>query len=136
MLLALLGGICWFYARESVDFWAVYPRIQAAGDRLDGRVVRFPLWEVTAIAGPRRLEISKVIRDIPVEGDTTGLKLGDTVSVVGNFRAADDVVVASVLYVHRYRKWKERLGILGMMLSLLAAPLGFAWRAGRLVERG
>lgn len=101
----------------------------------EGRRMRFPIWDVVAIEGPNRLRMSKNIRDIPVEVSTEGVKVGDTVSVVGHFRAADQVIVAETFEVHHYRRLKEWLGIAGVAISIAAFPLGFR-RAGRwLVER-
>jgi len=108
----------------------------AQGARADGHELRFSLWEVMRIDGPRRFEMSKVIRDVPVEADTEGLRVGDTVSVVGRYRASDQTVVAEILENHRNRRAKEVLGWLGFVLSVIAAPFGFRWREGRLWERG
>ena len=108
----------------------------ARGVAADGRELRFSLWEVMRIDGPDRFEMSKVIQDVPVEADTTDLHVGDTVSVVGRFRASDQTVVAEVLENHQNRRYKEALGWVGFALSVIAAPFGFRWRDGRLWERG
>lgn len=102
----------------------------------DGALAVFPTHTVTAIEGPSRYTIGGVIRDIPVEGDATALQVGDRISVRGSFRAADQVVVEERHLVHRLWAWKERLGILGLVLSVLAAPLAFTLRDGWVVERG
>lgn len=108
----------------------------AEGGLADGHELRFSLWEVMRVEGPRRFVMSKVIQDVPVEADTTDIHAGDTVSVVGRYRARDQVVVAEILENHKNRPAKEALGWLGFALSVVAAPFGFRWRAGRLWERG
>ena len=134
--LALLSALCWKYASEASADPAGYTRCLADPERWDGRLLRLPLWEVTAIVGPDRFEISKVFQGVPVRAPTAGMKVGDTVSVVGHFRAADGAIEAEVADVHHYRFWKELLGVLGAVLAVLAAPFGFRWRGGRLEERG
>ncbi len=105
-------------------------------ERWEGATLIFPLWEVSRIVGPDRFEISKVIRDVPVEGDSRDLKVGSTISIVGTFRKADVVVVEKQRELHVLRVWKERLGILGFGLVCIATPLFFRWRNGRVEERG
>lgn len=103
--------------------------------RWDGAKVVFPLWEVTRIDGPDRYAVSKVLKDVPVEGDTSPLHVGSTVSIEGHFRGSDHVVIEDVREIHVLRDWKERLGVLGTIVVILLAPLGFRWRQGRLTER-
>lgn len=113
--------------------WRQYVTDPAAHD---GSPVVFTTYTVTAVDGPGRYEIGGVVRGIPVEGDASGLQLGDRVSVRGTFRAHDQVVVEEKHLVHRLWVWKERLGILGLILAVLAAPLAFTVRDGWVVERG
>jgi hypothetical protein len=101
----------------------------------DGTELVFPLWTVTAVDGPDRYEISKVVKDIPVAGDATVLKVGDTVSVVGRFRGEDLVVVEEIREIHTLRRYKEILGVVGFAAVALAAPFAFRVEGGRLVER-
>ncbi len=105
-------------------------------ERWEGATLIFPLWEVSRIVGPNHFEISKVIRDVPVEGDSSDLHVGSTISIVGTFRKADRAVVETKRELHVLRKWKERLGFLGFGLVCVAAPFFFRWRQGRVEERG
>lgn len=135
-LLALVAGLGGLYAWHSLTLLAAWPKTLEAGQAADGRELRFSLWEVNEVQGPRRYVLKRVVEDVPVEGDATGLSPGDTVTVVGRFRAADGVVVAEIQEVHHNRRYKELLGYIGVAAALVAAPFGFRWRHGRLVERG
>lgn len=101
----------------------------------DGSTLVFPLWTVTAIDGPDRYRISKIIKDIPVEGDTAPLHEGATVSLVARFDAGRTLAVEEVREIHVLRRWKEGLGVLGFVCAVAAAPFAFRWRAGRIEER-
>lgn len=132
LLLALGGYYAWVASNlESGYRWC----LEAPAER-DGSTVVFPLWEVTRVDGPTRYAISKIVKDIPVEGDATPLRVGDTVSLIGHFRAADLVVVEEEREIHFLRKYKEALGIAGLLAALVAAPFTFRIREGRVVERG
>ena len=109
---------------------------ESVAQHLDGQVLVFPLWDVTAIDGPDRYRISKVIRDVPMVGDATVLHVGDTISVMGAFRDADAAVVETAREIHILRRWKERLGVLGFLLAAAAAPVAFRIRNRRIEERG
>jgi hypothetical protein len=102
----------------------------------DGEEVIFPTHTVTAISDPHHYEIGGVMRGIAVEGLAEGLSVGDRISVRGRFRAADGAVIEEDHHIHRLWVWKERLGLLGLLAALLAAPLAFSIREGRVVERG
>lgn len=128
-------ALCGLYAWQATTVLAAWPAAQEAGLKADGRELRFSLWEVSRVEGPRRYVISRV-QEVPVEGDASRVAVGDTVSLVGRYRAADQVLIAEILEVHRWRSAKEALGWLGFALAVVAAPFGFRWRAGRLVERG
>lgn len=132
---SLILALGLYYAWDMKRIPTLYTNVVTDAEAHDGRRMRFPIWDVVAIEGPQRLRMSKNIRDIPVEVSTEGLKVGDTVSVVGHFRAADQVIVADIFEVHHHRRLKEALGILGFLLSMLAFPLGFVWRGRRLHER-
>ncbi len=132
--MALTLGLGGLYARQATTVLAAWPGALADGERADGRELRFALWEVSAIEGPERYVIARV-QEVPVEGDTSGLAVGDTVSLVGRFRAEDQTVIAEILEIHHLRRWKELLGWLGLLFAAVAAPFGFRWRAGRLEER-
>lgn len=101
----------------------------------DGSPMVFPLWEVTAIDGPDRYRISKVVKDVPVHGEARDLAVGDTVSVLGTFNAEGPVIEVEVREHHVLRKYKEILGVIGFVWVVVAAPFAFRIRGGRLVER-
>ena len=123
------------YAQQSRDLPVGWRRCIAAPDIHDGRRLVFSLYKVTAVTGPERFEISKVVSDVPVEGDSTGLAVGMTVSVVGAFEADGPSVRLEQLEVHRLRWAKRMLSLLGLLGVLCAAPLVFRFRNGRLEER-
>ncbi len=93
----------------------------------DGSELVFPLWEVTAIDDARHYRISKIVPNVPVEGDATGLVVGATVSVEAEFEWNGGVPVARArtLEIHVLRAWKERLGILGFVVLGAALPFCF-----------
>jgi hypothetical protein len=101
----------------------------------DGAALVFPLWTVTGLDGPQRYRISKQVRDVPVVGSTAGLARGDTVSLTARFDGTGRVAREERREVHRLRRWKEGLGVLGVLAGLLAAPWFFRWdRASRRLE--
>lgn len=105
-------------------------------DGHDGQEVVFSTYMVTAVGGASRYEIGGMVWGVPVEGASSGLSVGDRISVRGRFRGSDQVVVEEERLLHRLWYWKQGLGILGVILALLAAPLCFTIRGGRVVERG
>jgi len=131
--LAALGG---WYAHLAMGLeigWREYTSVPA---RYDGHRLSFPLWTVTRVVADDRYEISKVVKDIPVEGDATVLHVGDTVSVVARFEAQRTVAVEESREIHHLRVWKERLGMAGVAAWALLTPWCFVWVNRRLVERG
>lgn len=133
---AVLAGLGGYYAWVAMNLEAGYRWCLEAPAERDGSVVVFPLWTVTRIDGPDRYAISKIVKDVPIEGDTAPLKVGATVSLIGNFRASDLSVVEQTREIHVLRVYKEALGIAGLGLSVLAAPFFFRVRGGRVVSRG
>jgi hypothetical protein len=101
----------------------------------DGHPLTMALWRVTRIDGPDRYAVSRVLRDVPVQGPTAGLALGQTVSVVGRFEAQGPVVVEELRRAHPWRAAKTALGALGAALALGSIPLLFRVRAGRVEAR-
>ncbi len=102
----------------------------------DGAEIVFPLWTVTRVDGPDDYAISKVVKDIPCAGEARDLVVGDTVSVIGSFAAADKKVHVHVRELHVLRRYKEALGVIGFVCVVLAAPFAFRIERRRLVERG
>lgn len=133
--IVVLVGLGARYAWVAMHLETGYRWCLESPQERDGSPVVFPLWEVTGIDDPGHYRISKIIRDVPVEGDATPLKLGDTVSVAGSFRAADAMVVEREREIHVLRVYKEALGIVGFVVALAAGPLLFRWREGRLRAR-
>ncbi len=130
-----LVGLGGWYAHLAMGLeigWREYTSDPAT---YNGHRLSFPLWTVTRIVSDQRYEISKVVQDIPVEGDATVLHVGDTVSVVARFDAARTVAVEETREIHVLRAWKERLGIAGVLTWLLAMPWCFRWVNRRLTER-
>lgn len=105
------------------------------GYTCDGHQLTFPLWVVTGVPDADHFLISKVVKDVPVEGPSVGLHIGDTVSVVGDFSKAKWAVVQRVIEVHTLRRWKEALGVAGLLAWAVAMPILFVWRDRRLQER-
>jgi hypothetical protein len=133
-LLLLLGLGAW-YAHIAMNLEAGYRWCLEDPAGRDGERLVFPLWVVTRVDGPDTYAISKIVPNIPVKGDATVLKVGDTVSILGTFDATDLTVREEVREVHTLRKWKERLGVLGFLVVAAAAPFCFRIRAGRLEEK-
>lgn len=90
---------------------------------------------MTGIDGPDRYRISKVVKDVPVAGPSEGLEQGDTVSVIGHFRAERMGMEQSVIEVHHLRPYKEAIGVAGLLAAILGLPWLFRWRGRRIEER-
>ncbi len=134
LLLLVLLAVRYTHYAENLPFgWRVCVASPAEND---GKSLLFPIYTVTAIDGPERYRISKVIQDIPVQGDTVGLAEGMTVSVQATFRGQDGVAVEVSREHHRLRLHKKILGIIGLIGALIAAPLALVLRDGGLAERG
>jgi hypothetical protein len=133
LVLAAMGG---YFSWLALEIEIGYRQCAAAPADHAGRRLVFPLWVVTAIDDADRFRISKVVQGVPVLGDSTGLAVGDTISLEGTFNEVDLTVTETRRELHPHRAWKERLGALGFLVTLLAAPRMFRVRAGRLVERG
>ncbi|GDX80228.1 hypothetical protein LBMAG42_20390 [Deltaproteobacteria bacterium] len=131
--LMLLGG---WYAKLAMGLEIGWRQYTADPARYDGHQLTFPLWVVTGVPDADHYLISKVVKDVPVEGPSVGLHVGDTVSVIGDFSKEKWAVVQRVIEVHTLRRWKEALGVAGLLAWAVAMPLLFAWRGGRLEERG
>jgi hypothetical protein len=135
VLAVILLGVCGAYARHAARAphgwdWCLQDPVAR-----DGASLVLPLWTVTGVDGPRRYRISKQVRDLPVAGDTAGLTVGDTVSVVARFDGTARVAREERREVHRLRRWKEALGLLGVVVGGALAPMAFRWdRATRRLE--
>lgn len=132
LVLVAMGA---YYTHIAVNLQAGWRWCMADPVARDGSRLVFPLWEVTRIDGPDRYSISKIVKDIPVAGDARELEVGDTVSVDGTFDGKERLVRERFREVHHLRPHKEALGVLGFVLSALAAPFFFRWAGGRIRER-
>jgi hypothetical protein len=131
-----LTALAWIYTDYAVHKPVGYRAARSAPADHDGAAMRFPLWKVGKVEGPARFTISRTLRDVPIQGNTKGLEPGETVSVVGYFHAADQVVIATEVHRHTLRPAKEALSLLGMLWALFMLPRLFMWREGRVVRRG
>jgi hypothetical protein len=125
----------WRYAEYAQHGVITFRTCASDPARYDGYALAFPLWEVTAVRSDG-YDIAKVIPRVAVVGPTEGLEVGDVVSVAATFRGSDASVVETVRIAHPYRRWKQALGVLGVVLALAFLPGAFTIREGRLVERG
>ncbi len=102
----------------------------------DGERVLLPIWEVTHIRDASMYSVSKTVLDVPIEGSSAGLSVGDTVTIIGHFRAADQAVVVETRVDHPWRKAKGLLSMLALLLACGLAPRFFGLSSGRIVLRG
>ena len=133
---AILAAMGAYFSWLALEIEIGYRQCAEAPTAHAGRTLVFPLWEVTAIDGPDRFRISKVVQGVPIRGESGGLAIGDTVSLEGTFNAADLTVTETRRELHPLRRWKERLGAAGFVVTLVAAPWAFQVRGRRVVERG
>ena len=130
-LIAALIALSAWYAWHAGTIAVGYARCLAAPAAHDGEVLELSLWYVDEVQ-PDRYLISRTEQGVPVLGPTAGLSPGDTVSVVARFDAGAGVLREERREVHRLRRAKYALGVLGMALFLGYAAWQFRWRAGRL----
>ncbi|MCB9777696.1 MAG: hypothetical protein H6742_03960 [Alphaproteobacteria bacterium] len=91
-------------------------------DAHDGERLVFPVWFVSGVDDAEHYRISRIIKDVRVEGDSAGLSRGQTITVVGDFRAGDSTVVELRHQVHTLRPHKKALSMVGLLLGLAAVP--------------
>lgn len=103
--------------------------LEAPVERQGARVL-FPLWTVTKVVDPGRYEVSKVVADVPVAGDSTQVHVGDTVSVdaVFDWNGGQPVARVVTLQLHPLRPWKEALGVVGFLVLSALLPWCFVTR--------
>jgi hypothetical protein len=137
LLLGLLAVVFLglLYAHDAETQVVGYRTCLTDPERYDGLELSFPLWDVTAIH-PDSYEIGKSYGGVPVDGSPEGLAVGDVVSVAGAFRASDRSIVESFRMTHPYRRWKQALSTLGVLLGLLYLPFAFRIHDREIVERG
>jgi len=132
----LMATLAWSYADFATTRTEGYRACLADPASRDGDPLVFPLWTVTRIDGAASFAISRTLKDVPIAGDSTGLEVGDTVTIKGRFRSADLGVTDVIRIDHPLRPWKEGLSTLALLLGLLLVPRVFNWQQGRVVLRG
>ena len=133
VLLAFLG---WHHARFSVERPEGYRAFLASPENHDGDRVLLPLWEVTEVQDDSFYRVSKSVVGVPIVGETVGLELGDTVTIIGHFRASDGAVLVRERIDHPWRKTKGLLSVLALVFAFAWVPKCFGWSSGRVVLRG
>ena len=133
LILMMLG---WRHAHFSVQRPEGYRAYLKDPAVHDGAHVLMPLWQVTHIRDGYMYSVSKTVGGVPVVGDSSGLSVGDTVTVMGRFRASDAAVLAHERVDHPWRKAKGVLSMLALVLAAVFAPRFFGWSNGRVVIRG
>ena len=123
---------CWIRVNYEVGYWLCVEDPPA----FDGTQVVLSLFRVDRIEGPRHYVAEKGMKYVPVEGDTTGLSVGQDVSVGGAFRSSDQRVVEAWREVHHLRRHKKVLGVVGLGCLGLALPVWFRPTRDGLVVRG
>ncbi len=101
-------------------------------DPCDGREILLPVWDVVAVE-PASYSVFKVTGPIPIEGDPTGLSVGDTVSIRGVFRKEHQAIVESSRTLHSRRPLKKALSGAGLLLFFFGIPFCLRIRNKRLV---
>jgi hypothetical protein len=134
--LLMLMGLGAHYTRFALNFPEGYRAAVRSPETNDGANMLFPLWEVTHIRDASVYEISKTVSGVPVYGDASGLRIGDTVTVKGYFRASDGAVVERERIGHPHRKAKALLSLVGLLVVVGTAGRFFDFQNGRLVTRG
>ena len=132
----VLLGLGWHHAQFSLERPEGYRAYVAAPEKYDGVRVLLPLWEVTHIRDASVYSVSKSVVGVPIIGSSEGLEVGDTVTIIGNFRAEDTAVVAERRVDHPWRKAKGLLSILALGIGLVLLPRFFGWSSNRVVMRG
>lgn len=132
LALVALGA---YYAYLTLGLDVGWRQCVADPEGRNGDTLVFPLWVVTSVDDPMHFKISKVVKDVPIEGPSEGLAVGATVSLIGNFDKDKMVVKQSLIEIHHLRKYKEGIGVLGLLSAFVLAPMCFRWRNGRLEQR-
>lgn len=130
--LAALVGLGWYFTRLVMDLPDGIRACLAEPADHDGTRLVFPVWFVAGVEGPDRYRVSRVVKDVVVEGDSGGLERGQVITLVGTFRGQDSVVVEDHHQIHTLRTHKKALSLLALLAAVLLAPLSYAWRDGYL----
>lgn len=98
----------------------------------DGREILLPVWDVVAVEESAYV-VFKVTGPIPIQGDPSGIEVGDTVSIRGVFSKDVAAIVETHRTMHPYRPLKKALSGLGLVLFILGVPVFLRFRNNRLV---
>ncbi len=137
-----LLGIGAYYAQVAMTAAQGWKWCMEAPLDRQGATLLFPLWTVTGIDGPDRYRISKLVKDVPIDGSSEGMAVGSTVSVSATFdwNGGSPIGRQTDVEIHHLRVWKERLGVIGFVVLGLLLPICFRLGSadGRrwLAERG
>lgn len=133
--LAVLVATGAYYAQVAMNAEQGWRWCLDAPEARQNSLLIFPLWTVTSIEDDHHYTISKVVKDVPVDGDSAELRVGATVSVKADFDWNSGAPIARQTYleIHYLRVWKERIGVLGFVIMALVLPWCFVWLRG---ERG
>ena len=99
------------------------------------REIRLPVWDVVEVEADG-YAVFKATGPIPIQGDTAGLEVGDTVSVLGRFDPESSRILELTREVHTRRPLKKALSGLGLVLFFLGLPWCLSLSKRRLVYRG
>ena len=138
MVLAVAGLILLgvHYTQFATDRPEGFRAAAAEPEAHDGARLLFPLWEVTRIHSAKHYEISKSLRGVPIRGVSDGLRVGDSVTVRGHFRAQDRSVVADERIDHPYRRAKAVLSIGALVWCAVVGRRWFGIEGSAVVIRG
>ncbi len=113
LVLALLGlGL--HYGATASQVAVAFNRCVEDPLAYDGFQVNLSLWTVRAI-GSHGYVLYKVHRLAPIQGGTSGLEVGDVLSVTGHFDALQGVIVEDTRRAHPLRPLKIGLGAVTMV---------------------
>lgn len=136
LALSVLVALGAYYAYLTLGLDVGWRQCVANPEGRNGDTLVFPLWVVTSVDDPTHFKISKVVRDVPIEGPSEALSVGATVSLIGTFDKDKMVVEQTLIEIHHLRKYKEGIGVIGLLSAFALVPLCFRWRNGRVTEAG
>ena len=119
--LALLILLGLHYCRLIEDLPHSWSSCVEEPSRCDGRSLAISLYQVRSISDPENYVIGFASMDIPIVGDSSGLELGQKISVQGIFDPSGPRIIADNYMLHNHRQAKVLLSALGMLVGLGAA---------------
>ena len=125
--------LSWAYNRSTIEVG--YFRCLEMVQQCDAEEVVLSLHRVHKVNSANSYVVEQGFREVPIEGPTEDLRVGETISVGGSFRAQDLVVVESWREMHEFRQRKIYLGYAGVVFILLMLPVWFRRSGGLIAER-